>query len=653
MKLNRAIAILAVATLAALSAQPADVEVVVTASRIEEPAGQAAASVTVITAEELTASGEATLVDALERVAGVSFRSTTGSPANAEAAMRGFGENSHGRVLVLVDGRRVNRPDMATANWLQVPVENVERVEILRGPATVLYGDHAVGGVINIITKKGTEKVSVAASAMGGSFLLNQQRLGGSGTAGPVRFALSGERTASEGYRERSAWSSLGGGASLDADIGDRLAASLRLAYNQTETQLPGALTKAQWEDDPTQAANPDDAVVDRSFDVDLGFESLPGRALEARANLFYRWKAVENDFPSYFTPTFTDVGIQTVGATPRVRLWADLPFAAVEATGGVDLVGDSLALERYTDEARTARTADVEVSRLSAGGYANAAFTFAERFRVELGGRYELARVAAEASLGSTLDDSKTHHGVAGSLSAAWLPREQSKVYVRADRVYRYPFVDEQVVYSGYGPDTFLEDLDPESGAGVEVGFDAVPLQGLRVAASGYWLEMSDEIALNTLFVNENLDRTRHLGAQAEAWWKAGPLAVAASYTAQITTFREGANDGNEVPLVPNHEAFAGVRLVLPAGLQVAANARYVSESYQGGDNGNTKDKVPDYLLLAASATWRPGFVPGGLELFAGVENLLDTRYVSYVYWDGYYPAPGRSWRVGGSYRY
>ncbi len=84
--------------------------------------------------------------------------------------MRGFGDASVTRVLVLVDGRRVNRPDLAGTNWLQVPVEDVERVEVVRGPASVLYGDHAVGGVINIITKKGGEKLSVTASGMGGSF---------------------------------------------------------------------------------------------------------------------------------------------------------------------------------------------------------------------------------------------------------------------------------------------------------------------------------------------------------------------------------------------------------------------------------------------------------------------------------------------------
>ena len=111
--------------------EQSDIEVIVTASRVEESAAEVPAYVTVITAEELTASGQTTLVDALDGLAGIHFRSSSSNAAQAEISMRGFGENSHGRVLVLLDGRRLNRPDMASINWLEIPVENIERVCLL------------------------------------------------------------------------------------------------------------------------------------------------------------------------------------------------------------------------------------------------------------------------------------------------------------------------------------------------------------------------------------------------------------------------------------------------------------------------------------------------------------------------------------------
>ena len=151
--------------LAADTEKSSDIEVIVTASRVEEETTAVAAYVTVLTEEELSAAGQSTLVDSLQSLAGVHFRSTSGNAAQAEVSMRGFGENSHGRVLVLLDGRRLNRPDMASINWLEIPIENIERVEVVRGGSSVLYGDNAVAGVVNIITKQGSAGFDIGVSA--------------------------------------------------------------------------------------------------------------------------------------------------------------------------------------------------------------------------------------------------------------------------------------------------------------------------------------------------------------------------------------------------------------------------------------------------------------------------------------------------------
>jgi iron complex outermembrane receptor protein len=164
----------------------------------------------------------------------------------------------------------------------------------------------------------------------------------------------------------------------------------------------------------------------------------------------------------------------------------------------------------------------------------------------------------------------------------------------------------------------------------------------------------MEDEIALNPSFKNENLDKTRHLGGEAAVGYAFAEVARAgARYSYARATFRDGDDKGNEVPLVANHQASGEIDLQLPYGLSITTTASYVSEAYQGGDTANTADKVPDYTLLGASVTYRPEFVPGDLELFVGLENLLDVDYVSWIYFGGYYPQPGFNWTVGGSYRY
>ena len=132
--------------------EEAQINLVVTASRRESNILSSPAFTSVITSTEIAESGSSNLVELLSRQAGLNFSSYS-NEAQAQVSLRGFGENSFGRVLVLVDGRRLNNPDMQGLNWLAIPLESIERIEILHGPGSVLYGNNAIGGVINIITK--------------------------------------------------------------------------------------------------------------------------------------------------------------------------------------------------------------------------------------------------------------------------------------------------------------------------------------------------------------------------------------------------------------------------------------------------------------------------------------------------------------------
>ena len=426
---------------------------------------------------------------------------------------------------------------------------------------------------------------------------------------------------------------------------------------------MPGSLTEAEWDDDPTQEqpGHTDDEAASRALDLDLAVKAWLGDSLEGHLGLSWSTNRIETDIVSL--ASYTDVEIATVTASPRATLTRDLSAAVLTVTSGADLSMQSLAFLRFDEPARrnADQVANADLDKNAAGLYATAGLDFG-RISVEAGGRVEIARIAAEGSLGSTLDDSKEHRGLAATASLQYRVPDKARAWVRFDRTYRYPFLDEQISYYNYGFDGFLEDLDAEQGYGVAIGAAAGPFAGLEVSADAHLLDMSDEIAFNgATFANENLSATRHLGATAGARWVAGPVEIGASYTGQLTTFRSGDNEGNRVPLVPDHEVVAEAKIRAPFGIELAATGRYVSESYQGGDNANNQDRVPQYALFGSSVAWRPAFVPGRLELFAGVENLLDADYSPLACStdefepdpaerSGYYPAPGRSWRVGGS---
>ncbi|MBM4308851.1 MAG: TonB-dependent receptor, partial [Deltaproteobacteria bacterium] len=166
-----------------LSAQEKEIileKIVVTATRIETPVEEIASSVTVISSQEVERKKKAYVLDLLREAPGINV-ARTGGPGK-ETAVFIRGANSE-HTLVLIDGVEVNdsMSPGRSFDFANLTVDNVERIEILRGPQSTLYGSDAIGGVINIITKKGEGKPKFSLSAEGGSFTTFRETAGVSG----------------------------------------------------------------------------------------------------------------------------------------------------------------------------------------------------------------------------------------------------------------------------------------------------------------------------------------------------------------------------------------------------------------------------------------------------------------------------------------
>ncbi|NIP41090.1 MAG: TonB-dependent receptor plug domain-containing protein, partial [Candidatus Aenigmarchaeota archaeon] len=145
-----------------------------------------------------------TVVEVLKTQVGILVRDFLGNGKTASVDVRGFGETAPSNTLVLIDGRRANEITLAGVDWSQIPLDRVERIEIIRGMGSVLYGDSAVGGVINIITKKGKGRPSFEAETNYGSYRFNSQRGGVSGSQKGFSYSLSGSHQGTKGYRENN-----------------------------------------------------------------------------------------------------------------------------------------------------------------------------------------------------------------------------------------------------------------------------------------------------------------------------------------------------------------------------------------------------------------------------------------------------------------
>ena len=182
-------------------------EVSVTAARAERAVLDQPGNITIITREEILESGVNTVPELLRRQVGVFVTNKNGSnPTGIDLELRGFnnGGGNGSRTLVLIDGRRANLPQTGNTDWALMRIDDVERIEIVRGPASAVYGDNAIGGVIEIFTRRSDKGLQFNATGRGGSYGMGQGSLFAGGSVSDFSGSLFIDGYTADGYRERS-----------------------------------------------------------------------------------------------------------------------------------------------------------------------------------------------------------------------------------------------------------------------------------------------------------------------------------------------------------------------------------------------------------------------------------------------------------------
>ncbi len=222
-------------------------EVVVTATRIRTTITETAASITVITSEEIRRKNVSTVYELLKTVPGLSVVQSGGAGQPSSVFIRGSKSED---ALVLIDGMEVNDPITPgrSFNFAHLSVDNIERIEILRGPQGTLYGSDAMAGVIKIVTRRGEGKPRASISAETGSFSSSRTRFGVIGGGENGHYSLAVSRFDSEGI---SAASEKRGNSEEDAYTNTSLSARAGLSLSEgLEVDLVLRLQDARTEQD-------------------------------------------------------------------------------------------------------------------------------------------------------------------------------------------------------------------------------------------------------------------------------------------------------------------------------------------------------------------------------------------------------------------
>jgi iron complex outermembrane receptor protein len=628
-------------------------EVVVTATRYTEEIRKIPGNVTVITKKEIEESTAQNVVDLLTDQVDVVVRDFYGNGKSASVDVRGFGETGISNVLVLVDGRRVNNVDLSGVDWTQIPKDQVERIEIVRGSGSVLYGDNATGGVINIITKSPEKTFSANAEAVGGSYGFNRESASVSGKWGPLSGILNASHNSTEGYRENGFLRAEDVGGKLIYDLNDAISFNLSGSFHHDDQGLPGGLPKAIYDVYRRGTLAPDDHAKTDDWYLALGTKAKFGDWGRFEMNLSYRSREV-NDF--FIASFFEDNrSLTTWAVTPRYILEKPIWIFPNKLIFGLDFYSsDSTVFSTSSFPGFPLSLSRAEVRKNSTGLYGLDEFSILQNLILSLGFRWEWATYDFLQDVPRLRD--KTHENEpAFNVDLTYLFDKKSSVWIGVRRSFRFPVTDELIQF--FPTFEVNPNIEPQVSYQYEAGVRHAFTDWIEANLTLFWIETHNEIFFNPVtFANENFPKTRRQGIEVGA--RAKPfqwLSLWANYSYINPTLQQQPYSGNTIPGVPRNKGSFGANVLIWNNLSFNAATTFVGSSYLISDWANQVTKNPTYYTidLKLSYAWK------GLKAFVGVNNLTNQKYAQWAVTNGtgtsqfYYASPTRNFIGGVSYTF
>jgi vitamin B12 transporter len=576
---------------------------IVTATRLPQLASEVASSVTVITQEEIERKQARTLPDILQDVPGLNLVQTGGPGGTTSVFMRGTNSN---HVKVLLDGIDVGDPSLGNAfNFEHLLLADIERVEVLRGPQSGLYGADAIGGVINIITKKGSGPAQVTGSIEGGSFGTFNQTAGISDSVGRFNFGLDIAQFHSDDTPVTPN-NLVPAGRTVQGDSYDNKTLSTRFGAALTDTFDVGLV--ARYIDTKLVFTNDDT----------LGPESL--KSAEDKQQLYTRATAHLVLFDGRLDQTFgigyagfntRDVDPNTPPVMPTLSRGDRVKL---DWQGNVTLLpGQILTLgaEHQLDQINS--TGPVIADMTNDAGYLQLQSSFGQRLFDTVSLRY---------------DDNDRFGGAATFRVAPsfLIPETGTKLKSSVGTGFNPPTLTE--LFQSFPEFAFFANpaLKPERSIGYDLGFEqAVPAHRVEFGGTYFHNDITDLIEINDAgTTNINIGKATTYGIESFVSYKPLPvLTLRGDYT---FTIAEDDDLHQELLRRPKHKASLGAQWQATEAASLSVTTLYVGPWLDVNRAGTVSGIVADgYALVNVAGAYVLG---QGVTAFARIDNLLDRHY-------------------------
>ncbi len=598
-------------------------ESVITSENTETTIADIPKNITVLTGEEITQRGAKTVAEALKLVSSVIVKEMGG--ADAAFDIRGQGPTAKSNVIVLVDGAPINSIDLSGYQTSNIPVDNIERIEVIPSGGSVLYGDGAVGGTINIVTKAPENKKNYGSlnSEIGSYGLKKQQITYGTKIGEKLLVEVDYLKREKDGYRDYSKddLESFGFRSRYKLNDGEL---KFKYNYSKNEFKAPGALTKDEVNDDRTQS-NPNAWRIDGkteknnfvgdylyNINSDLEFKLLGRYAHENYSSNGSNYKTEVKYLKPQLKYSYLDENYVVFG-------------------------GDI-----YQGETKDFAYGNGKSEKNSLGGFIINSYTI-DRFRFTQGYRRQNIEYKGDRFVTRKFKED------AIELTGSYLYSDSGSTYVSYTKGFRAPNTDEINAWAG--------EFNPQKTETYEIGVKDF-VGNTYISTSVFYIETENEIFYgvnkNDEFnKNRNLDGTsKRKGIEFSLEHYFNKLTISESITYMKTEFKEG----KDIPGIPNIKGVLNFNYKFNEKLSMNNSWEYYGKSYDSNDEANERDKIDSYLLSGLTFVYD---FQDGLVINAGINNLFNEKYYDYVGYSSYsktrnyYPAPERNYYIGFKYSF
>ena len=620
--------------------------------------------VEILTDAEIQSGRPSVLPDALERLPGVTLQNEQGNPFQPNLTLRGFSVSSVSRLpqglSVFLDGVRINEPTVEEVNFDLIPLEDAERVEVIRGPS-VLFGRNTLGGAINIITRRGEEIREIVPEFAGGSFGRQHYRLRASGEARPLDYYVSLHQVMEDGYRDFTSARLSRAFVKIGVHAGDT-DATVSYQFSNNRIEQAGSLPQTVLHEDRranltagdfwspelnfgivnvrrslgehwTLSANAFVRSLDaQQFNVNLIAENTRfhtqtlsvGGALE----LTHRGKIAERDNVLIVGAEYTRSDAHSrrfEGATGAQRLTANL----TDTEDAVGVFGqDSLMLARDLFLKGSTLVVTVAVR------WDGLRHDIDDLLGGPSGGVFSFNRFVPRAGVNLNLTDRLGFY-------ASYAEGFRAPAFL--ELTCAGPGAVCPGLQVGVAPDPPIQ---PVKTTTYEVGTRARLLPWLDADASGYWTNVEDDIfsvspSGTTGVFFQNIGRTRRQGVEVGLRGRLGTILEGyLNYAYTRATFQDRAElatplppgietvrPGNSLALVPRHRINLGAAYHPWPWATLSLDVRYVGTQFLRGDEVNRQPALPGYWVAGLGASVKVK----RLEAFVRLNNALNNRYETF----------------------